>query len=60
MNDKFCSFCGGGLLNILVIPASEAFDMLLLGVIGGAAGLIGNLIVRGIISGIKHYFYNQN
>ena len=44
MSDKICSICGGGLLNILMIPSSEALDVLILGIIGGGAGLIGNLI----------------
>ena len=54
MSAKICSICGGGLLNILMIPSSEALDVLILGIIGGGAGLIGNLIIRGIISAIKY------
>ena len=54
MSDKICSICGGGLFNILMIPSSEALDVLILGIIGGGAGLIGNLIIRGIISAIKY------
>ena len=54
MSDKICSICVGGLLNILMIPSSEALDVLILGIIGGGAGLIGNLIIRGIISAIKY------
>jgi hypothetical protein len=53
MNDKICSVCGGGLLNIMVIPASEAIDIVLIGILGGAAGYFGNWLVRTIINYIK-------
>jgi hypothetical protein len=53
MNDKICSVCGGGLLNIMVIPASEAIDIVLIGILGGAAGYLGNWLVRTIINYIN-------
>ena len=49
MNERLCSFCGGGLLNILVIPTSQIIEVFVLGFIGGLAGII----AREIYSFIK-------
>tara|TARA_R100000664_G_scaffold23184_1_gene32767 strand:- start:819 stop:980 length:162 start_codon:yes stop_codon:yes gene_type:complete len=38
--DRACSFCGGGLLNILVIPWEQMGEVFFLGFVGGLAGII--------------------
>ena len=49
MQERTCSFCGGGLLNIAVIPTDQILEIFVLGFIGGLAGII----AREIYSFIK-------
>ena len=40
MQERICSFCGGGLLNIVVMPWEQMIEVFLLGFVGGLAGII--------------------
>tara|TARA_R100001015_G_C4635284_1_gene204436 strand:- start:7129 stop:7299 length:171 start_codon:yes stop_codon:yes gene_type:complete len=39
MQERMCSFMGGGILNILVIPTSQIIEVFILGFVGGLAGI---------------------
>lgn len=49
IQERTCSFCGGGLLNIAVIPTDQILEIFILGFVGGLAGII----AREIYSFIK-------
>lgn len=50
MQERMCSFCGGGLLNIMIIPWDQMGEVFLLGFIGGLAGIM----AREVFSFIKN------
>ena len=39
MQERICSVCGGGLLNIIVMPWEQMIEVFILGFVGGLAGI---------------------
>tara|TARA_R110002020_G_scaffold183360_8_gene379671 strand:- start:1903 stop:2079 length:177 start_codon:yes stop_codon:yes gene_type:complete len=56
MQERLCSFCGGGILNIIIMPYDQMLEIIAIGFLGGLSGIVARELYTGVKSLIIKYF----